>query len=95
MATALFTHPDCTLHEMGSGHPESPQRLKAILAAPDPERGSVVRAIVVLRYWEDLTITAVADLRRLADELDLAPLLLPWFWTKAHWYQCRPRLPAG
>jgi acetoin utilization deacetylase AcuC-like enzyme len=33
MATALFTHPDCTLHEMGSGHPESPQRLKAILAA--------------------------------------------------------------
>jgi acetoin utilization deacetylase AcuC-like enzyme len=33
MPTALFTHPDCTLHEMGSGHPESPQRLKAILAA--------------------------------------------------------------
>jgi acetoin utilization deacetylase AcuC-like enzyme len=33
MATALFTHPDCALHEMGAGHPESPQRLKAILAA--------------------------------------------------------------
>jgi acetoin utilization deacetylase AcuC-like enzyme len=33
MATALFTHPDCVLHEMGPGHPESPQRLKAILAA--------------------------------------------------------------
>jgi acetoin utilization deacetylase AcuC-like enzyme len=33
MATALFTHPDCSLHEMGTGHPESPQRLKAILAA--------------------------------------------------------------
>ncbi|HUL97617.1 MAG TPA: histone deacetylase family protein [Usitatibacter sp.] len=33
MATALFTHPDCVLHEMGSGHPESPQRLKAVLAA--------------------------------------------------------------
>jgi len=33
MATALFTHPDCVLHEMGAGHPESPQRLKAILAA--------------------------------------------------------------
>jgi acetoin utilization deacetylase AcuC-like enzyme len=33
MATALFTHPDCSLHEMGAGHPESPQRLKAILAA--------------------------------------------------------------
>ena len=33
MATALFTHPDCVLHEMGSGHPESPLRLKAVLAA--------------------------------------------------------------
>lgn len=33
MATALLTHPDCVLHEMGSGHPESPQRLKAVLAA--------------------------------------------------------------
>jgi len=35
VSTALFTHPDCTLHEMGAGHPESPQRLKAILAALD------------------------------------------------------------
>jgi len=33
--TALFTHADCALHEMGAGHPESPQRLKAILAALD------------------------------------------------------------
>ena len=33
MATALFTHPDCMLHEMGAGHPESPARLRAILLA--------------------------------------------------------------
>ena len=33
MATALFTHADCALHEMGAGHPESPKRLKAVLAA--------------------------------------------------------------
>ena len=33
MRTALFTHADCTLHEMGAGHPESPARLKAVLAA--------------------------------------------------------------
>jgi acetoin utilization deacetylase AcuC-like enzyme len=33
MATALLTHPDCIRHEMGSGHPESPERLRAILAA--------------------------------------------------------------
>jgi acetoin utilization deacetylase AcuC-like enzyme len=33
MATAIFTHPDCVLHEMGPGHPESPMRLRAIFAA--------------------------------------------------------------
>jgi acetoin utilization deacetylase AcuC-like enzyme len=33
VATALITHPDCVLHEMGEGHPESPQRLRSILAA--------------------------------------------------------------
>lgn len=33
MATALLTHPDCVQHEMGFHHPESPARLKAILAA--------------------------------------------------------------
>jgi acetoin utilization deacetylase AcuC-like enzyme len=45
MATALLTHPDCTLHEMGAGHPESPQRLKAILAALEAS-GLVARLMV-------------------------------------------------
>jgi len=30
MATAFYTHPDCGLHDMGPGHPESPARLAAI-----------------------------------------------------------------
>jgi acetoin utilization deacetylase AcuC-like enzyme len=30
MTTAYITHIDCQLHEMGAGHPESPQRLQAI-----------------------------------------------------------------
>ncbi|MEI6415211.1 MAG: histone deacetylase family protein [Pseudomonadota bacterium] len=30
MSVALITHPDCTRHEMGEGHPESPGRLFAI-----------------------------------------------------------------
>lgn len=30
MSTAFYSHPDCMLHEMGSWHPESPQRLQAI-----------------------------------------------------------------
>jgi acetoin utilization deacetylase AcuC-like enzyme len=33
MSTALLTHPDCVLHEMGDGHPESPARLRSVLAA--------------------------------------------------------------
>lgn len=30
MSTAFFSHPDCRRHDMGSGHPECPQRLDAI-----------------------------------------------------------------
>ena len=45
MATALLTHPDCVLHEMGAGHPESPQRLRAILAALEAS-GLVSRLLV-------------------------------------------------
>ena len=30
MTTACYSHPDCRRHDMGRGHPESPQRLDAI-----------------------------------------------------------------
>lgn len=30
MTTAIISHPDCALHDMGQGHPECPQRLSAI-----------------------------------------------------------------
>jgi acetoin utilization deacetylase AcuC-like enzyme len=33
LPAALLTHPDCALHEMGAHHPESPERLRAVLAA--------------------------------------------------------------
>jgi acetoin utilization deacetylase AcuC-like enzyme len=32
MQTAFISHADCVLHDMGSDHPESPARLKAILS---------------------------------------------------------------
>jgi acetoin utilization deacetylase AcuC-like enzyme len=35
MTVALFTHPDCLLHDPGPGHPESPARLRAVLEALD------------------------------------------------------------
>lgn len=37
MSTLLVTHPACLQHEPGAHHPESPQRLRAILAALDGE----------------------------------------------------------
>ena len=33
MSTALLTHPDCVRHEMGAQHPESPERLRAVMDA--------------------------------------------------------------
>jgi len=30
MSTAFYSHPDCRRHDMGTGHPECPQRLDAI-----------------------------------------------------------------
>ncbi|TVR99443.1 MAG: histone deacetylase family protein [Rhodospirillales bacterium] len=37
MPTALYTHPICLHHEMGAWHPESPERLKAIMKALEAE----------------------------------------------------------
>ncbi len=45
MTTALITHLACLDHAMPSGHPESPDRLRAVLAALDtPEFKSLLRA---------------------------------------------------
>ncbi len=30
LQTALISHPNCLMHDMGTYHPECPQRLKAI-----------------------------------------------------------------
>lgn len=42
--TAIYTHADCLQHNPGEGHPESPQRLKDVLAALEarfPKGGQV------------------------------------------------------
>ena len=58
MTTMIFHHPDCEEHDTGFDHPESPQRLRALLdelsmpefnsliwrLAPKAERGQVLRA---------------------------------------------------
>ena len=44
MTTLLVTHPDCIKHNPGSGHPEAPARLGAVLAAlAEPEFAGLVR----------------------------------------------------
>ena len=44
MTTALFTHPVCLKHETQAGHPESPERLAAVLERlADPEFDGVLR----------------------------------------------------
>jgi acetoin utilization deacetylase AcuC-like enzyme len=42
MTTILFTHPDCLAHDPGEYHPESPDRLRAVLAALSAEEFAVV-----------------------------------------------------
>lgn len=37
MSVLLLTHRDCLAHEMGEGHPECPDRLRAVLQALDHE----------------------------------------------------------
>ena len=44
MATLFVTHPDCIAHDPGSGHPESPARLSAILKAlEEPQFRTLIR----------------------------------------------------
>ena len=44
MATFLFHHPDVLLHDMGPGHPERPDRIRALLARLDePGFAALVR----------------------------------------------------
>ena len=40
MSAALLTHPDCVLHEMGAGHPESPRAPAFRARGPRGARGS-------------------------------------------------------
>jgi acetoin utilization deacetylase AcuC-like enzyme len=44
MTTLLVTHPDCIRHDPGSGHPESPDRLSAVLKAlEEPQFQGLIR----------------------------------------------------
>jgi acetoin utilization deacetylase AcuC-like enzyme len=57
MATLLFTHPACLEHDPGEHHPESPARLRAVLAALEaPEFGALAR--------REAPVAEIADIAR-------------------------------
>ncbi len=58
MATAIYSHPDCALHEMGRGHPECPERLQAI------EDQLIASRIAPLIVREEAPLAQVEDLAR-------------------------------
>jgi acetoin utilization deacetylase AcuC-like enzyme len=67
MSVALFTHPDMLAHCPGVGHPESPERLQAVLDALDAADLGLDRHAA--------TEAAVADLERLHPADHVARLL--------------------
>ena len=55
MTTLLYTHPACLDHDPGRHHPESPARLRAVLAAlDDPEFARLERCEAPEAAREDL-----------------------------------------
>jgi acetoin utilization deacetylase AcuC-like enzyme len=58
MTTAIYSHPDCKLHEMGSWHPESPERLQAI------EDQLIASRISGLLEYRAAPLADVAEIRR-------------------------------
>ena len=67
MSVALFTHPDMLAHRPGVGHPESPERLQAVLDALDAAALGLDRRAA--------TEATVADLERLHPSAHVARLL--------------------
>src|SRR5690606_32766325 len=58
MATGYFSHPDCLAHDMGPGHPECPQRIRAI---EDHLRATGLDALMLS---PDVPLASNADLAR-------------------------------
>jgi acetoin utilization deacetylase AcuC-like enzyme len=61
MTTAYITHEDCLRHEMGAGHPESPDRLKSVNASV--RSAGLIEALRTL----EAPLAQPADLKRIHD----------------------------
>ena len=68
----LYTHPACLQHDPGPGHPESPARLQAVLAALDHDRLAALDRIEAPRAGSE-TLERVHDPAYVARILASAP----------------------
>jgi acetoin utilization deacetylase AcuC-like enzyme len=57
MATLVFTHPACLEHDPGEFHPESPARLRAVLAALETEEFAGLE-------WREAPVAELDDIAR-------------------------------
>lgn len=93
MPTLLLTHPDCLLHDMGQGHPERPDRLRAIedsLAAPTfnrlkRERAPLAQLAVIERLHPSRYVEAIRGATPGRDLVWLDPdtAMSPGSWSAA------------
>lgn len=68
MTIAYITHPDCLLHDMGSGHPECPSRLRAI------EDQLIASGLINYLRHVDAPLAAREQLERVHDPAYIAAL---------------------
>jgi acetoin utilization deacetylase AcuC-like enzyme len=73
LATALLTHPDCALHEMGEDHPECPQRLQAVMRALESAGLAAKLRIVEAPAAERAHLERVHDPEHVDRVFDAAP----------------------
>jgi acetoin utilization deacetylase AcuC-like enzyme len=66
--TGFFFHADCSLHEMGFGHPESPYRLAAI------EQRLQSSGLMALLHQREAPQASIADLERAHGRMYIASL---------------------
>ena len=77
MATALFTHPACLEHSAGPGHPERPDRLRAVLRALEhPDFGPLLREEAPLATQAQLELAHPAEYIRAILALEPGPDLI-------------------
>lgn len=68
MTTLIFTHPACLEHDPGPGHPESPARLRAVLAALREPRFAKLE-------WREARRATDAEITRVHDSVYVAGLM--------------------